>query len=108
MRGFAGGLHWDREPVPEEDMEGMKELLLHRGPDEQTALQPEPGVGLAHCRLKVIDLSEGGRQPMANEARTVWVCFNGEIYNFRELRAELESLGRRFRSRSDTEVVLRA
>ena len=92
MCGFGGVIHWDREPVPQEDLDGILDLLLHRGPDEQVSVQPEPGAGFAHCRLKVIDLSEGGRQPMPNEARTVWTCFNGEIYNFRELRAELESL----------------
>lgn len=108
MCGFAGVIHWDRGPIPREELEQMCGLLRHRGPDEQVAVSPEAGVGLSHCRLKIIDLSETGRQPMSDEQGTAWVCFNGEIYNFPELRRELEQLGQRFRGRSDTEVILRA
>ncbi len=108
MCGFAGIIHWDGEGVPPEEMARMCSLLRHRGPDEQVAVQPGPGVGLSHCRLKIIDLSEAARQPMADEGKGLWVCFNGEIYNFLELRSELESRGAVFRSRSDTEVILRA
>lgn len=83
-------------------------LLRHRGPDEQRTALPEPWVGFSHARLRVIDLSAAAAQPMANEQGTVWICFNGEIYNFRELREELIGRGCSFRSRSDTEVILRA
>jgi asparagine synthase (glutamine-hydrolysing) len=80
--------------------------LKHRGPDGE-GMHVEPGVGLGMTRLAIIDL-EGGRQPMTNEDESVWLVTNGEIYNFRELRAELEGRGRTFRTRSDTEVLLRA
>lgn len=107
MCGFSGVIHWDRQPIRAEETAQMAALLRHRGPDEQIALQPEDGVGLAHCRLKVIDLSEAGRQPMSDERGALWLCFNGEIYNFQELRSELEKSGARFLGRSDTEVILR-
>lgn len=82
--------------------------LAHRGPDELVAGLPEPWVGLAHARLRVIDLSDAARQPMVGEDGAVWVVYNGEIYNFRELREELAGRGHRCVSQSDTEVVLRA
>jgi len=81
-------------------------LLRHRGPDDQSVwIDPSGTVGLGHTRLAIIDLP-GGRQPMPNEDETVWVVFNGEIYNHVELRAELERLGHTFRTRSDTEVLV--
>jgi asparagine synthase (glutamine-hydrolysing) len=80
-------------------------VLRHRGPEAQGAKQVE-GAVLAHTRLRIIDLSPAGAQPMANEDETVWVTFNGEIYNFQALRRELEGLGHRFRSQSDTEVLV--
>ncbi|MCF6192290.1 MAG: asparagine synthase (glutamine-hydrolyzing) [Candidatus Hydrothermae bacterium] len=87
-------------------LEGFpREVLRHRGPDAMGALEEE-GVGLFHCRLSIIDLSEAGRQPMANEDERLWLVFNGEIYNHQALREELEHRGHRFRSRSDAEVVL--
>ena len=83
----------------------MAERLAHRGPDERTTwLAPTGQCALGHSRLRVIDLETGG-QPMSNETGSVQAVFNGEIYNFRELRTELEGLGHRFRSRSDTEVL---
>ncbi|MBI2357754.1 MAG: asparagine synthase (glutamine-hydrolyzing) [Deltaproteobacteria bacterium] len=81
----------------------------HRGPDDEGAfLSHEGGVSIAlgHKRLSIIDLSPAGRQPMSNEDASVWVIFNGEIYNFRELKMELEGKGHRFRSNSDTEVIV--
>lgn len=91
-----------------EDLSRMALLLRHRGPDRLSHPLPEPGVGLAHARLRVVDLSTAADQPMSNEQGTVWLCFNGEIYNFPELREELRARGVLFRSRSDTEVILRA
>ena len=89
-----------------ETVAAMLPLLKHRGPDGE-GLHVEPGIGLGMTRLAIIDL-EGGGQPMTNEDQSVWLVNNGEIYNFRELRATLEARGRRFRTRSDTEVLLRA
>ncbi len=85
-------------------LSAMLDLLKHRGPDEAGA-HAEPGVGLGVTRLAIIDLA-GGRQPMANEDGAIWIVFNGEIYNYRELRPGLEARGHRFRTRSDTEVIL--
>lgn len=108
MCGFGGIIHWDGQPVLQEDLDRMAFLLKHRGPDEWGVTFPTQGVGLSHCRLKVIDLSEAARQPMPNQEKTIWLVFNGEIYNFKELRCELESRGVSFRSQSDTEVILHA
>ncbi len=108
MCGLAGIVHWDGGPVRTQELESMAALLRHRGPDEFGTALPSRGVGLSHCRLRVIDLSALARQPMTNASQTLWVCFNGEIYNFRELREELEAKGFSFRSHSDTEVILRA
>jgi len=88
---------------------GMADRLAHRGPDDAGVESwPDAGVGLGHRRLAIIDLSAAGHQPMASDDRTVWIVFNGEIYNFRELREELSAEGRAFRSGSDTEAILRA
>ncbi len=84
----------------------MRDLLAHRGPDGAGA-HFGPGVGLGHRRLSIIDL-EGGAQPLANEDQTVWVTFNGEIYNYRALAKDLARRGHRFRTRSDTEVLVHA
>ena len=83
----------------------MCELLAHRGPDGEGTHMEGP-VGLGHRRLAIIDLSEAARQPMSNEDGSIWIVFNGEIYNFGELRPGLEASGHRFRSQSDTEVIL--
>lgn len=86
----------------------MSKILTHRGPDDQGFFFDEiHGIALAHNRLSIIDLSEAGHQPMISEDGTTVLIFNGEIYNFQELRKELEGLGHRFRSRCDTEVILR-
>ncbi len=85
----------------------MKRLLQHRGPDDEgLEIFPDKGLGLVHTRLSVIDLSPAGRQPMWDEERSVAVVFNGEIYNFLELRQELTAQRYRFRSRTDTEVLV--
>lgn len=88
-------------------VEHMAETIAHRGPDGQGSLfLPHERVGLGFSRLAVIDLSENGNQPMTSEDGLVSLVFNGEIYNFTELRQQLERTGRRFRSRTDTEVIL--
>lgn len=108
MCGFGGVVHWNREPVEPNELGRMSFSLKHRGPDESCIARPTEWVGLGHCRLRIIDLSSAARQPMTNEDGTVWLVYNGEIYNFLELREELKARGMAFRSRSDTEVILRA
>lgn len=88
-------------------LEAMSGLVAHRGPDDQGAwVDEQGGVGLAHRRLSILDLSERGHQPMMDESRAVVVVFNGEIYNFAQLRRDLIARGWTFRSTSDTEVLL--
>src|SRR5688572_28970747 len=107
MCGIAGILKLDPRALADEGrLLRMRDALRHRGPDEE-GLALVGQAGLAHRRLSIIDLASG-QQPMANADRGVWITYNGEVYNFRELRAELESLGHAFATRSDTEVVLRA
>jgi asparagine synthase (glutamine-hydrolysing) len=93
-------------PVDRDALARMNAAQVHRGPDDG-GLHVEPGVGLAHRRLSIIDLSTG-HQPQFNEDGSVSVVFNGEIYNYRELVAELSGLGHAFRTRSDTEVIVHA
>ncbi|CAJ37119.1 asparagine synthase (glutamine-hydrolyzing) [Methanocella arvoryzae] len=85
----------------------MNDVTRHRGPDDHGIYQDEM-VSLGHNRLSIIDLSEKGRQPMSSEDGTVWITYNGEIYNYRELRRELLEKGHRFRSDTDTEVIIHA
>ncbi|MDA8092636.1 MAG: amidotransferase 1, exosortase A system-associated [Betaproteobacteria bacterium] len=107
MCGIAGMLHPDaHKPLDSQLLRRMNETLHHRGPDE-TGLYVAEGVGLAHKRLSIIDLSSG-QQPLFNETGQVAVVFNGEIYNFAGLTAELKARGHRFRTRSDTEVIVHA
>ena len=102
--GFAG-----REAIDQEQLRTMCATLSHRGPDSSGEWYAADGtVGLAHQRLAIIDLSPGGHQPMASGDRTVHIAFNGEIYNYLELKQELVSAGHSFRSASDTEVILEA
>ena len=82
----------------------MAHVLAHRGPDGEGFYIGE-GVGFAHRRLSIVDIATG-QQPLANEDGTVWVAFNGEIYNFASLRVILEGRGHRFRTHSDTEVIV--
>lgn len=84
----------------------MNHSLRHRGPDEG-GLHREPGLGLAHRRLSVIDLASG-QQPLFNADRSIAIVFNGEIYNYRALMAELRQFGHQFRTSSDTEVIVHA
>ena len=85
----------------------MIEAMAHRGPDADGVWR-DGQCALGHRRLSIIDLSEAGRQPMANDDGTIQITFNGEIYNFQQLRHDLEGLGHRFRTRTDTEVIIRA
>lgn len=103
MCGIAG--LWGRASHPV--LEAMLAQIAHRGPDG-SGVEISGGIGLGHRRLAIIDLSPAGRQPMASSDRSVWITFNGEIYNYRELRRELQSRGHAFRSSSDTEVIIAA
>jgi asparagine synthase (glutamine-hydrolysing) len=104
MCGIAGIFNLDGAPVAQESLRRMIAMLAHRGPDA-TGFHSENGVGLAHARLSIIDLA-GGQQPMCNEDSSLWIIFNGEIFNYVELREELRSKGHRFATLSDTEVIL--
>ncbi|HEV8722973.1 MAG TPA: asparagine synthase (glutamine-hydrolyzing) [Candidatus Binatia bacterium] len=97
------------DKINPEMLRAMGRALAHRGPDDEGEMIQNTGAvsaGLGHKRLSIIDLSQAGKQPMANEDETLWITLNGEIYNYQELRNELEDKGHRFRSRSDTEVVV--
>ncbi len=96
-------------PVREEILLRMRDAMTHRGPDDAGAwISPDGSVGLAHRRLSIIDLSDAARQPMSNEDGSLWITFNGEIYNHEALRRELERLGHRYTSHADTESILHA
>ena len=87
----------------------MADAMAHRGPDDRgLKVFADPGIVLGHLRLSILDLSPLGHQPMASADGSCWVVFNGEIYNFREVRSELQARGHAFRSESDTEVILAA
>jgi asparagine synthase (glutamine-hydrolysing) len=106
MCGIAGIADVTGRPVDERLLQAMTSVQAHRGPDGE-AVVCRGAAGLGHRRLAIIDLSTGD-QPMSSDDGHVWIVFNGEIYNYRELRRELETLGARFRTQSDTEVILRA
>ena len=134
MCGIAGIVHF-HETLQPETIRRMTDALRHRGPDDEgfLAADLEKGRGvpllgpesplkgpkietfrepvnalLGHRRLSIIDLSASGHGPMSNEDGSVWITYNGEIYNYQDLRSELQGLGHRFQSRTDTEVVLHA
>jgi asparagine synthase (glutamine-hydrolysing) len=99
---------WDfRKIATKADLSSMTDTLAHRGPDDAGLFfDLRQAVGLGHRRLAIIDLSSQARQPMGNDSGSVWVTFNGEIYNYRELRQELICEGHQFRTNSDTEVIV--
>ena len=97
------GFNWADERL----IEGMKSRLVHRGPDDHGSHVAD-GISLGHRRLSIVDLSEAARQPLCNEDGTVWITFNGEIYNHLQLRSRLQAKGHVFRSRSDTEAIVHA
>jgi asparagine synthase (glutamine-hydrolysing) len=107
MCGICGVLHFDEQTPSPGVLSRMTDILRHRGPDARGVHIDGP-VGLGHRRLAVIDLSPAGVQPMTNEDGSLWIVFNGEIYNFAEVRRRLENQGHVFRSETDTEVILHA
>jgi len=108
MCGICGKVYFDpQRTVTRAELERMSQTLEHRGPDGE-GIWMDGHVGLAHRRLAIIDLRAVAGQPMSNEDGSIWLTFNGEIYNFRELRAELVACGHVFRTTSDTEVIVHA
>ncbi|MFY9751111.1 MAG: hypothetical protein WAJ92_00605, partial [Candidatus Acidiferrales bacterium] len=107
MCGIAGIVAGDRAArVDAAQIHEMCAAIVYRGPDDE-GIYVDAGIGLGMRRLSIIDVA-GGQQPVHNEDKTVWVVFNGEIYNFPELRRELEALGHTFSTHSDTEVIVHA
>jgi asparagine synthase (glutamine-hydrolysing) len=105
MCGICGQFNFaQNDPVEPETIRRMTQTMVHRGPDDEGYFVSGP-LGLGFRRLSIIDLA-GGHQPMSDADETVWVILNGEIYNFRELRTDLEKRGHRFRTNSDTEVIV--
>ncbi|RLB83107.1 MAG: asparagine synthase (glutamine-hydrolyzing) [Deltaproteobacteria bacterium] len=117
MCGICGHINPEGKPIDPEILLSMRETMRHRGPDDdglyikQGSTSKRGGgvsVGLGHRRLSIIDLSRAGRQPMCNSDGKIWIVYNGEVYNFEDLRRELIARGYRFKSRTDTEIVLYA
>jgi len=107
MCGIAGVLNLKGEPVPREVLKKMTDAIAHRGPNGEGHIFDQ-GVGLGHRRLSIIDLSTNGHQPMVTDDGRFYLTYNGEVYNYRELRAQLLELGYKFHSQTDSEVVLKA
>ena len=104
MGGIAGIVRWDGRPVLEHDVRDMCGAMVHRGPDDEGVFIGD-GVGLGQRRLSIIDL-ESGHQPMSNEDGSVWIVFNGEIYNYQELRRDLLRNGHTFQTDGVTETII--
>ena len=104
MCGIAGIVNLQAGPPDRGVVQGMMDVMRHRGPDGE-GIYSDPQVALGHVRLSIIDV-EGSKQPLANEDETVWVIFNGEIYNYRDLRDELAAKGHRLRTQGDTETLV--
>lgn len=105
MCGICGIFNRNNNRVNMEDLKRMSDIQAHRGPDD-SGYYSDSSIGMGHKRLSIIDLSPSGHQPMSNEDGSLWVVYNGEIYNYVELRRQLEQLGHSFKSSSDTEVIL--
>lgn len=106
MCGIAGLIHLDGAAIDPSQLDALTDALAHRGPDGR-GTHIDGNVGLGHRRLSILDLTTAGAQPMLSDDKKIALTFNGEIYNFEELRKELERKGHAFRSRSDTEVLLK-
>ena len=105
MCGIAGIFNLDGEPVPTKILKKMTDVLAHRGPDGE-GQYIDSFFGTGHRRLAILDLTPAGHQPMVSANKQFILSYNGQIYNFQELRAELERLGHQFHSKTDSEVVL--
>ena len=107
MCGIAGTVELRSQEPAETLVAAMLELIAHRGPDDAGVIVDDP-CALGHRRLSIIDLSPAGHQPMASADGRLWITYNGEVFNYPELRSTLEELGRAFRTETDTEVLLQA
>lgn len=107
MCGIVGVYNLNGSPVPSPILKRMTDIIAHRGPDGDGYYTHGP-VGLGHRRLAIIDLSQAGLQPMGNATGDIIISYNGEIYNFQQLRVELQALGYQFHSKTDTEVIIYA
>src|ERR1043165_440130 len=106
MCGIAGKLHWAQQ-FDAELIDRMNQCIVHRGPDDHGKMEL-PEISLGHRRLSIIDLSADARQPMKDSTERYHIVFNGEIYNYQQLKDELLKYGYKFNNRSDTEVVINA
>ena len=104
MCGICGIINFDKSPVSREELRTMNNSLSHRGPDDYD-IYINKNYGLAHRRLSIIDLNTG-KQPLCNEDETIWITFNGEIYNFKKLKNYLSKRGHIFKTNTDTEVIV--
>lgn len=105
MCGICGRLNFNNQTVQPEALKRMCQAIKHRGPDDQGIWIKGP-IGLGNRRLSIIDLSPAGHQPISNETKTAWIVFNGEIYNFAQLRSRLRKNGHKFASKTDTETII--
>jgi asparagine synthase (glutamine-hydrolysing) len=111
MCGITGIFNYSQSPhlISESILKKMTDVIAHRGPDDNGIyLSPDHMLGFGFRRLAIIDLSPAGHQPMSNADGSIWIVFNGEIYNHLELRKTLEAKGYRYRSKTDTETILYA
>ncbi len=109
MCGLVGCCSNGAVDISREILKTMSDTLTHRGPDDNGLyISPKKDVGLAHTRLSIIDLSESGHQPMSNEDKSIWIVYNGEIYNYQSIKSDLQELGHIFQGNSDTEVIIHA
>ncbi|MBM3253394.1 MAG: asparagine synthetase B, partial [Candidatus Omnitrophica bacterium] len=108
MCGICGIIDFSGKKIEEQTIRVMCSKMRHRGPDDEGIYinKKTTSVGLGHRRLSIIDLSSSGHQPMSNEDQTVWIVLNGEIYNYKDLRCDLENRGHVFKSNTDTETVI--
>ena len=105
MCGIVGKLNFNGQSVPHDLIRAMADTVVYRGPDDEGCYASH-GIGLGQRRLAIIDLNRDSTAPLSNEDGSLWIVFNGEIYNFHSLRAELIQLGHTFRTGSDTEVII--
>jgi asparagine synthase (glutamine-hydrolysing) len=106
MCGICGIVYFEKaRRIDPSRLKAMTDSLAHRGPDDH-GIWINGHVGLGHRRLSIIDLTPAGHQPLSNETDEIWITYNGEVYNFPEIRNELEAKGHRFLSRTDTEVIV--
>ena len=115
MCGICGKVNFNSQGIQDSLLSRMSRSFSYRGPDDEgiyigkvtaEGAKQHPVVGFGHQRLSIIDLSDAGHQPMSNEDGTIWITYNGEIYNYRELAEELKNKGHHFKSDTDTEVIL--